>query len=120
LSPTTPEWLRRPLMLPLPPTPAISSVVSSVVEIDLASDATRPSPLPPCYSPSIYSASSWRDSTITLFEEDIQPVGLGIGLGVEEQAGYSRASVHTARASTIVRVDSNKSTVGLLEIATVL
>lgn len=78
-----------------------------------------------CYSPSIYSATSWRDSSITLFEEDIQPIrlgiqptGLGIGRDVEEQAGYSGASVHTARTSTIIRVDSNKSTAGLLEIGT--
>lgn len=79
--------------------------------------AIPPSCLPACYSPSVYSTPSWRDSATTLFEEDIQPVGLGIERGVEEQVGYSRASVHTARASTIVQVDSNKCTAGLLEAA---
>jgi hypothetical protein len=33
-----------------------------------------------CYLPSVYSISSWRDLAITLFEEDIQPVRLGIGM----------------------------------------
>jgi hypothetical protein len=82
--------------------------------------AIPPSPLPPCYSPSVYSTSSWRDSATTLFEEDIQPVGLGIWGDVEEQARSSRASVHTARVSKIVRVDSNKSTARLLDAATVV
>jgi hypothetical protein len=85
-----------------------------------ASMAVLPSPLPPCYSPSIYSTSSWRDSATTLFEEDIQPAGLGIWGDVEEQTRSSRASVHTARASKIIRVDSNKSTAGLLDTATVV
>jgi hypothetical protein len=34
-----------------------------------------------CYSPSVYSIFSWRDLAITLFEEDTQSVGLGIGMG---------------------------------------
>jgi len=80
--------------------------------------AVPPSRLPVCYSPSVYSTPSWRYSTATLFEEDIQPVGLGRERGVEGQAVYSRASVHTARASTMVQVDSNKSAAGLLEVAT--
>jgi hypothetical protein len=73
--------------------------------------------LPACYLPSVYSTPSWRDSATTLFKEDIQPVRLSIKRGVEEQVGYSRALVHTARASTIVQVDSNKCTAGLLEAA---
>jgi hypothetical protein len=72
------------------------------------------------YSPSIYSTPSWRDSATTLFEEDIQPVGLGIWGDVEEQAHSSRSTIHTARASRIIRVDSNKSTAGLLDTATVV
>ncbi|KAH9872915.1 hypothetical protein J1614_005310 [Plenodomus biglobosus] len=59
--------------------------------------AVPPPRLPACYSPSVFSTPSWRDSATTLFEEDIQPIGL-------------------ARASTIIRVDSNKSTAGLLEL----
>jgi hypothetical protein len=60
-----------------------------------ASMAVPLSRLPVCYSPSVYSTTSWRDSAITLFEEDTQPVGLGIEMDVGDQAGYGRASVHT-------------------------
>lgn len=79
--------------------------------------AVPPPCLSMCYSPSVYSCS-WRDSATTLFEEDIQPLRLGIRRDVEEQAGRGRACVPTARASKIVRVDSKKSTAGLLEVAT--
>lgn len=103
--------------------PVDSSVAAHpmfVIETGPPRDTVRPSPLLPCYSPSIYSTPSWRDSAITLFEEDVQPVGLGIWGDVQEQAHRSRASVHAARASKILRVDSNKSIAGLLDTATVV
>jgi hypothetical protein len=124
LSPATQEWLACPLMLS-PPTPAMHAVHSTVEahivcgwEACPASIAVPPSQLPVCYSPSVYSVPSWRGSAITIFEEDIQPIGLGIGRVTEEQADHTRASVYTVRASTIAQVDSNKSSAGLLEVAT--
>jgi hypothetical protein len=114
-------------MLPAPPTPAMHAVHSTVEahlvrgwEACPASIASSLSSLPVCYSPSIYSTPSWRDSATTLFEEDTQPIGLGIWGDVEEQAYCSRASIHTARASKITRVDSHKSTARLLDTATVV
>jgi hypothetical protein len=87
LSPTTLEWLACLLML-LPLSLAISVVYSTVGaylicgwETCLASMAVLLLHLSVCYSPSVYSIFSWRDLAITLFEEDTQSVGLGIGMG---------------------------------------
>jgi hypothetical protein len=114
-------------MLPAPPTPTIHAVHPTVEahlvrgwEACPASIAVSLSHPPVCYSPSVYSTLSWRDSSTTLFEEDIQPVGLGIWGDMEEQAYSSRATLHTARASKVTQIDSNESTARLLDTTTVL
>jgi hypothetical protein len=78
-------------MLPAPLILAMHAVYPTVEahlvrgwEACLVSIAASLLPLLVCYSPSVYSTPSWRDSATTLFEEDIQPVGLGIWGDVEE------------------------------------
>lgn len=112
LSPTTPQWLTRRLMLPLPPTPVIHLTNAPVADHSIfpiesypASDTVRSSPLPPCYSPSIYLIPSWRESSITLFEEDIQPTGLGIRGGLDLERGSSRASIPRVYASKVAELE---------------
>lgn len=102
-TPRSPEYLARPLILPLPPTPVVplvhdSAIAHPVFVIETCSASStiqRPPPLP-YYPYSAYIVPSWRDSSVTLFEEDIQPVGLGIWTDVDREAGYSGASVHPA------------------------
>jgi hypothetical protein len=97
-SPTTLQWLTHPRIPPLPPTPIMHPNSSCVAVHPIHSIDSRPAsdnvqlpPLPPCYSPSICSIPSWRESSITLFEEDIHPVELGIQRDVAVEASSSTA-----------------------------
>jgi hypothetical protein len=58
------------------PTPKANPTLSP--EAYLGINKTHQSTLPACYSPSIYSTPSIRNSCITLFEEHTMPTGLGI------------------------------------------
>jgi hypothetical protein len=94
-------------------TVARSSITSIPTYLDL--NASWLLPLSLRYAPSVYSIPSWRNSTITLFEEDTQLVRLGIWRDVKADVGSSRACVHTARASKVVQEELNKPTAGLLD-----
>jgi hypothetical protein len=104
---TTPQWLTHPRILPLPLTPIMhpnSSCVAGhpihLIDSCRASDNVQLPPLPSCYSPSICSIPSWRESSVTLFEEDTQPVQLSIQRDVAVEAGSSTvppARVHVRK-----------------------
>ncbi|OAK93382.1 hypothetical protein IQ06DRAFT_299186 [Phaeosphaeriaceae sp. SRC1lsM3a] len=99
LSPTTPQWLKSPRLLP-PPTPVLhpNHARAAGHRIDAtdsypASTTIPSSPLLLCYSLSSCSIPSWRESSVTLFEEDIQLIGLGLQQDVAVEAGGSGAHV---------------------------
>jgi hypothetical protein len=69
-----------PLRLPVPnlmdPVTAVSPTDMPYTCVDKTQ--LQPARFPVYYSPSIYSTPSCRNSTITLFEEDTQLVGLSL------------------------------------------
>lgn len=79
-------------------------------------NTAQPSHIPACYSPSLYLLRSFRDSAITLFEEDITPVGLSIWtIEVEGLVGSRTASVRTRRANRTVQIGLDRSSAGQLD-----
>lgn len=93
-----------PLLLLLANLTDLVTVASPSIAPETCLDKTRLQQvrLSVCYSLSVYSIPSFRDSLFTLFKEDIWPVRLGSKGDVEGQASCRRVSAHIARMSRII------------------